>query len=382
MTGRLVTSQNREEPADVAALPVSARFMLDSLTSGILAIDPERRVLFINAALAKRIRTDANTCVGTPAEDLFCSVAFGMPAQQLPLYRLSSQRNKSRIRSREVQWIEGTRLVHLREDSGPLRDASGNVVGQLFAYHDLSWEKTVDQMKSEFISIASHELRTPMTSIKGSVDLILNGCAGDVSSQALDLLAVAHTACDRMIRLINDILDLSKIEAGQIGLKLASLALADAVGQALRTLQPLARQDHITIRLTAPDNLPEVWADRDRVEQVATNLVSNAIKFSPSAGVIDVELWSDSEYVYCKVSDQGCGIKEEDLDRIFGKFQQVGPPQRGKGTGLGLAISHGLVTEHGGKIWAESEVGQGSRFIFCLPLHGRRPIAASAAESQ
>jgi signal transduction histidine kinase len=245
------------------------------------------------------------------------------------------------------------------------------VVGRLFAYHDLSWEKTIDQMKSEFISIASHELRTPMTSIKGSVDLILGGCAGDVSAESLELLQVAHSACDRMIRLINDILDLSKIEAGQIKLKLAPLNLTDVVEQSLRGLKTLAARDQITITLLASEGLPPIEADSDRIEQVVTNLVSNAIKFSPAMGVVKVELSSDDQWVRCCVSDQGCGIKEEDLDRIFGKFQQASSPQRGVGTGLGLAITHGLVTEHGGKIWAESRLGQGSRFVFCLPVRAR-----------
>jgi signal transduction histidine kinase len=210
-----------------------------------------------------------------------------------------------------------------------------------------------------------------MTSIKGSVDLILGGFAGNVSAESLELLQVAHSACDRMIRLINDILDLSKIEAGQIKLKLAPLKLTDVVEQSLRGLKTLAARDQITITLVASENLPLIEADSDRIEQVVTNLVSNAIKFSPAMGVVKVELSSDDQWVHCCVSDQGCGIKEEDLDRIFGKFQQASSPQRGVGTGLGLAITHGLVTEHGGKIWAESQLGQGSRFVFRLPVRAR-----------
>ncbi len=347
--------------------------ILDSLTSGILAVDLENRVLFVNEALSRRLGIDREAWLGRPAAELFSFVQRHLPAKRASSFRLDALRDGVRTHSREVEWSDGKRTVHLREDSGPLRDESGQLVGRLFAFHDLSWEKTIDQMKSEFISIASHELRTPMTSIKGSVDLILSGCAGEVSPEALELLEVAHSACDRMIRLTNDILDLSKIEAGQIKLKLAPIDLTDAVEHSLRSLKSLADQDEISLKLERPQNLPWVEADRDRMEQVITNLVFNAIKFSPPKSEVRISLSADNGWVSCSVSDQGCGIKEEDLDRIFGKFQQVGPPQRGGGTGLGLAITHALVTEHKGKIWVESCVGEGSRFVFSLPVAAARP---------
>jgi signal transduction histidine kinase len=212
-----------------------------------------------------------------------------------------------------------------------------------------------------------------MTSIKGSVDLILGGCAGEVSEEAREMLDVAHSACDRMIRLINDILDLSKIEAGQIKLKLTPLHLTDAAESSVRSLKALAAQDEITLKLETPEELPRVQGDRDRLEQVITNLVSNAIKYSPAKGEVAIRLAAENGWVSCSVSDQGCGIEEKDLERIFGKFQQVGSPQRGGGTGLGLAITHALVTEHKGKIWVESRVGAGSCFVFCVPVASPQP---------
>lgn len=341
--------------------------VLDSLTSGVVAVDLESRVIYVNSALARRLAIDRNAYLGKPAAYLFDAVTSGIPPKEAPLYRLDPRRDSERSLSRDVEWMEGGRTAQLREDSSPLLDASGQLVGRLFAYHDLSWEKTVDQMKSEFISIASHELRTPMTSIKGSVDLILAGCAGSVSPEALELLEVAHSACDRMIRLINDILDLSKIEAGQMQLKLSLVDLTDIVENALRSLKTLAGQDNITLRIESAPRVPPVRADRDRLEQVITNLVSNAIKFSPASGEVGVQVYWEQGWVTCAVSDQGRGIEEKDLDRIFGKFQQVGKPVRGGGTGLGLAITHALVSEHKGKIWVESRVGEGSRFVFRLP---------------
>jgi signal transduction histidine kinase len=341
--------------------------VLDSLTSGVLAVDAEFRVLHMNAWLAQLLGISPEAWIGKPAQEMFSSAETQVPAKRSPLHR-PRPRDIERTHSREVEWSDGQRTLHLREDSGPLLDEAGHSIGRLYAYHDLSWERTIDQMKSEFISIASHELRTPMTSIKGSVDLILGGAAGKVSEEAVELLEIAHSSCDRMIRLINDILDLSKIEAGQIKLKLAPIDLTDPVERSMRSLKSLAAQDRITLTLESPRQLSLVHADKDRIEQVVANLVFNAIKFSPAGGEVKIVLSADDGWILCAITDQGCGIPEEDLDRIFGRFQQVGSPKRSGGTGLGLAITHALVTEHKGKIWVESRVGEGSRFIFGLPV--------------
>jgi PAS domain S-box-containing protein len=372
-------SENPNGSAIAAAAPHLTALILDSMTSGILLVDLENRILFLNSALAERLGADRETCLGESPETLFRSDFAATPARERPLYRA---RNQGSAQSREVRWSEGKRVVHLREDSSPLLDSSGNVMGRLFAYHDLSWEKTVDQMKSEFISIASHELRTPMTSIKGSVDLILGGRFGEISADARELLDIAKSACDRMIRLINDILDLSKIEAGQIKLNLTPMSLGDVAERSMRTLGPLALQRGIRLELDQAGDIPPVLADKDRVEQIVTNLLSNAIKFSPEEGEVRVEISSTGEWAYCSVSDQGCGIREEDQDRIFGKFQQVGGHHREKGTGLGLAITHALVTEHRGKIWIESSLGKGTRFFFTLPIARNDSTGSNEKQTQ
>src|SRR5262249_4325648 len=160
-----------------------------------------------------------------------------------------------------------------------------------------------------------------------------------------ELLKVGRSASERMIRLINDLLDLSKIEAGQIGLKPQLIDLREIVDRVLRNLKVVANEDRIVLSAVSPDVLPQAEADSDRIEQVVTNMKSNAIKYSPAEGTVIVELSANLEWIRCSVADQGCGIKEEDLDRIFGKFQQAGSPLRGAGTGLGLAITRALVME-------------------------------------
>jgi PAS domain S-box-containing protein len=341
--------------------------ILNSLTSGVIAVDMENRILFLNRAMARRLGVAPEEWSGRHAAELMGILAPRLASAEEKFgMRLGWQKDVEAKISHQLEWKDEQGILHLREDSGPLRDAAGEIIGRLFLFHDISREKEIDRMKSEFISIASHELRTPMTSIKGSVDLILSGFAGDITADSQELLEIAQKSCDRLIRLINDILDLSKIEAGQVKLSLALMDLADVVERSVRGVRQLADQAEITLKIERPPQLPQVEVDKDRIEQVVTNLLSNAIKFAPPQSAVRVELSTANGWVQCSVVDAGCGIAEKDLHRVFGKFQQMGERRKG-GTGLGLAITQALIQEHHGKIWVESQVNVGTRFIFCLP---------------
>lgn len=341
------------------------RHILDSLSSGLLVLDGANRVSFLNRVLAEMLHATPEEWVGRDAEEL--AVVMARFAQPLAAPRFAWPDS---FGSRDIEWRDAETLRYFREDSAPLvadgSRAAGN--GRVIAYHDVSHEKAVDRMKSEFISVASHELRTPMTSIKGSVDLILSGFAGETSPEMQELLEIAQKSCDRLVRLVNDILDLSKIEAGQLKLNLERLDVTEIAVRAICAVKPLADKSNVRLRVDRPQPLPIVEADPDRIEQAITNLLSNAVKFSPPKGDVVVELSSDENWVQCAVSDQGVGIAEKDLHRIFGKFQQLSEGRRRGGTGLGLAITRGLIDEHRGSIWVESRVGVGTKFIFRLPV--------------
>lgn len=341
--------------------------ILNSMTSGVIAVDAENRVVFVNRAMARRLGIEPVEWEGRHAAELLGRIAEHMTAAQDEMnLRLGWPRDPKSKLSQEIEWRAGSETLQLREDSAPLRDATGNVVGRLFLYHDISREKAIDRMKSEFIAVASHELRTPMTSIKGSVDLILSGFAGEITSDSQELLEIAQKSCDRLVRLINDILDLAKIEAGQVKLNLARMDLADIVEHAIRGVKPLADQGEVRLRMQRDAELPMVEVDKDRIEQVVTNLLSNAIKFAPAKSEVTVDMRNENGWVQCSVIDRGAGIAAEDLHKVFGKFQQVAGKKKG-GTGLGLAITQALVHEHHGKIWVESQPNHGTRFIFRLP---------------
>ena len=229
--------------------------------------------------------------------------------------------------------------------------------------------KRLDSAKSEFLSIASHELRTPMTSIKGSLSLLASGVVGQLDVGSLRLIKIAEGETDRLIRLINDLLDLAKIESGGLPLHLDWVQWDEFCGKTLDGLTGLAHKAEVRLELVS---LPavEVNIDRDRLQQVLTNLVSNAVKFSPKGGAVRVTLSrAKTGEIVVSVSDTGPGIKAEDREMIFEKFRQgtTAANPLVKGTGLGLAIAKALVAEHGGSIGVESTLGVGSTFWFSLP---------------
>jgi len=238
--------------------------------------------------------------------------------------------------------------------------------------------KDLDKLKSDFVSNVSHELRTPLTAIKGSVDNMLDGITGSLNEKQTRYLGRVKSNSDRLARLINDLLDLSRIEAG-INLKPSNLSLVSIAKEVAETLRPVASEKQIEIGIEAPDNSLTAWADPDRISEVLMNLVGNAIKFTPTLGKVTISLHRNgNESVKVSVEDTGPGIPSEEAARIFDKFYQVTQTEKQKtrGTGLGLSIAKALVELHGGKIWLESEAGKGSMFCFTLPVEQQVKFAS------
>ena len=236
---------------------------------------------------------------------------------------------------------------------------------------DISREKEVDRMKSEFISTVGHELRTPLTSIKNAVDIVLKETAGGINENQGRFLSMANRNIDRLTGLINELLDISKIESGTIKIDLGPLDLGIPLDIVITSLTSKAREKSISIHKEIPSDLPQAYGDSDKLQQIFINLLDNAIKFTPEGGEVyvsakDCEL--DGEFIEISVADTGMGILPDELEKIFDRFYQVEESQTRiiKGTGLGLSIVKGLVEAHGGEIWGESEVGKGSKFTFKL----------------
>jgi signal transduction histidine kinase len=232
----------------------------------------------------------------------------------------------------------------------------------------------LDRLKSDFVSNVSHELRTPLTAIKGAVDLVLRQVAGPLTEKQVHYLTRVRSNTQHLAGLINDLLDLSKIESGKIEMRSSRISLGGLVHEVMETLRPVAAEKIIDLEATIADPSILVWADRDKVNQVLMNLIGNAIKFTPAQGRVTVSAARDgNESVYVSVTDTGPGIAPEEREKIFDKFYQIAQTgeTKPKGTGLGLAICKALVELHGGHIWVESEINHGCTFSFTLPVEGR-----------
>lgn len=271
---------------------------------------------------------------------------------------------------------DGT-VIDLALAVSPIKDYRDETIGYLHIAKDITEKKRfearlkeLDKMKSDFVSNVSHELRTPLTAIKGSVDNMLDGITGSLNEKQIRYLTRVKSNSDRLSRLINDVLDLSRIEAGGIDLKRTYLSLVPLTQEVIESLKSVATEKLISLEVSYPDNSVNAWADRDKVTQVLLNLLGNAVKFTSPHGKVIVDIHTNGdEWVQISVADTGPGIGAEEANKIFDKFYQVSQvkQQKTKGTGLGLAISKALVEMHGGRIWVESEVGKGSTFSFTLP---------------
>jgi PAS domain S-box-containing protein len=262
----------------------------------------------------------------------------------------------------------------LRASSQPLRRGEARRPwAAVCMLSDVTDQREIDRMKSEFISVVSHEMRTPLTSIKGALGLVASGATGDLSNAAQKLMDIAASNTDRLIRLVSDMLDLERIESGQITPVRADVDLGEILAVAVAIMRPVARREGIEI--VADSTSACVTVDSDRIIQTVTNLLSNAVKFSPAGSavaltVVEHQTNDGDNTVEVRVIDRGRGVPADQVDDIFVRFHQVDlSDSRDKGgTGLGLAICKSIVEEHKGNIWMESTPGGGATCVFTLPL--------------
>jgi signal transduction histidine kinase/ActR/RegA family two-component response regulator len=343
--------------------------VLDSIGDGVLVFDGEGKVVMANWRVAG---------------------VFGMPMEALLQSDLRSLVDQIKHRLLYPDQVE-ERLHELQQDpeavgeltleldqpgtpvlrlySAPVRGIDGKVLGRVATSLDIGKDRELERLKTEFISTISHELRTPLTSIKGALGLIRGGAAGGVSADMRELLEIAMTNTDRLVHVINNILDVVQLERGQGRMHPIPMILASSIRRAVTTANVEAQRRRIMIEVDVPDNLPAVKADAARIEQVLLNLLSNAVKFSPKDGRVIISARQEGEMVHISVQDFGRGMSAEFIRRLFSKFEhaQGALTRESQGAGLGLAICKHLVEAHGGKIWVNSLEGAGSTFHFTLP---------------
>ena len=352
--------------------------IFESAKDGMIVMNPSGGIESLNPSAARMFGYPAGELLRRDVNMLF-EVAPERGQVQTFLRRLKARRLEA---AGEVQEFVGRR----RDGSSfPLEVSISpfqlEAVTQFLAVtRDISERREIEQMKGEFVATVSHELRTPLTSIAGSLGLIVGGAAGEVSAKALRLVQIAHANSARLVRLINDILDMEKIEAGRLELEIVPIHLATILTAAIHANAGFAGEYGVHVELVPPPEGAAVLADDDRLMQVMTNLLSNAIKFSPRGETVSVSVTQLERHFRISVADRGPGIPDAFRDRIFTKFAQADSSdtrQKG-GTGLGLSIVHEIVEQLGGFVRFESSPGEGA--IFHVDLVAASAPAARGAE--
>jgi two-component system, NtrC family, sensor histidine kinase KinB len=348
--GQLLVAQQTTEAA------------IDSLYDPVIVTDEEGRVTKLNPAAEEIFGSEAENAgkhVGDIARDQRIA---GAVAEALESQRPVAVEGMSSVLPLGVDGLE--RAFRLR--TTPMRDNAKHLLGAVTLLEDVTHLHEIDRLKSEFIANASHELRTPLTSVQMGVHLLLERAAGELNEKQVEVLSACRDDCDRLDNLMRDLLDLSRIEAGESKPTLEQASTTDVILAATRELRPQVESKGLEFKVEAPVALPNVMVDRTQVERVLANLVGNAIRYT-SAGEIKISALPHGNFVAVSVSDTGSGIPEKYLPHIFDKFVQV-PGAPAGGAGLGLAISRLIVEAHGGQICAQSEPHKGSTFTFTLPI--------------
>ena len=363
----------REQVKELLAIKRHKEAILKAIGEGVVEADDRQRVVYVNPAALEILGRDELALIGSPLAEIL--TADHQATLHEAITRLRASRGKTgdgislRYRDR-VLCITFTWIVPEDPESGffmILQDIT-----------DLAWKieelstlnarlQEVERMRAEFLAMVSHDLHTPLTAIKGSLDVLLHEGLGIELSR--ELLGIAQKNTDRLFRMVSDILDLARIEAGRFEIRREPFEIVVGLRGALERLRRLVEDKGIVLTLQAPEGLPQVLADGVRMDQVFTNLLGNALKFTPHGGSISVGVRELPTEFLVEIRDSGMGVPPEHLDRIFDRFYRVPSPAGGKveGSGLGLSICKAIVEEHGGRIWVESVVGQGSTFSFTLP---------------
>lgn len=325
--------------------------LLEQLTDGVLIADADGRVQFANPAAGKLFGTENLT---------HQSVAQVVRNHQL----IEAWRRCQQTRLLQIEVVEiPTRKQYLQLIVIPDEHEGGS----LLLAQDLTQVRKLETVRRDFISNVSHELRTPLASLKALTETLQSGALADPDAGPRFLERI-HTEVDALTQMTQELLDLSRIESGQVQLNFEAIAPRKLIYSAADRMKAQVERANLILDVRVDDGLPNIHADKNRLEQVMVNLIHNAVKFTKPGGRITLGAESVPGGVRCAVRDTGVGIPSESLTRIFERFYRVDSSRTGSGTGLGLSISRHIVEAHGGNIWAESEEGRGSIFYFIVPL--------------
>ena len=352
------------------------RAVMDSVPVGIILVGLDGTVQLTNQPMDDLLNTDASRLIGLDPDAVTALLLTDTTNQPALINEMGAHTPNSDLASVTIYEVPSPVHRIFEVHAAPVIAESGNRLGRIFTVRDVTREREVDRMKTEFVSMVAHELRTPLTSIKGFVDLLRDGDAGELTDEQLEFLTIVATNTDRLVAMINDLLDISRIESGKVELVRTQVDLGQSIRNVATTLRPQIEAKHQRLTLDLPDNLV-VSADADRVAQILTNLLSNASKFTPPDHDITIVAEPLPDAVRVDVTDTGIGLSRADQAKLFSRFYRSTnqAARQTEGTGLGLAITRSLVELHGGTISVRSAPGRGSTFSFTLPREAPSPFA-------
>ncbi len=343
------------------------RGMVNRLMDGVMTTDAEKKIVLANPAFLHMTGYVGESVIGKAVEEI---------VQSEPVLQIIDEALAQPVES----CLESCHEISMQDDSGeerilsaccsPFRDRTGKNLGTTTVLHDITAIKKMDRMKSDFVSMVSHEIRSPMNSLLAQIKIILDGLAGDVTEKQQQILERASGKIHNLTNLVSELLDLARIEAGMVAKDTEDVKIGELLEDQIIFHKASAEQKNIQIYLNVADNLPLITANLQGMEEVITNLVTNAIKYSPDGSEITVSAEVENDYLCIKVSDNGFGIPKEDLAEIFTRFYRVKDKNTREihGTGLGLAIVKSIIDAHHGSIKVDSQPGHGTTFTVLLPF--------------
>jgi PAS domain S-box-containing protein len=382
----MITAAREKAARALAESEARTRAITDSVAEALTLVSPDGRVLAVNRTFSTLFGVPAERVVNQPVRDVraiaehvfaepqavFTALASGADGQHDGASDRASDGASDDTSADQVapvveQVWPAHRELQIRARSVAL---DGSPLGRLFVFRDVTHEREVDRMKTEFVALVSHELRTPLTSIKGFTDMVLDGDAGEIDDETREYLEIVKSNADRLVALVNDLLDISRLESGRVKLTLQDVDLAEVVGTVTRTLGDTIAAKQQTLAVEIDPALPPVRADHDKMIQIVTNYLSNAYKYTPAGGAIRIAVTRDGELARVAVTDTGYGIAPEDQEKLFTRFYRVDNSTTREigGTGLGLSIVKAFVELQGGQVGVESQPGVGSTFWYTVPL--------------
>ena len=360
-TVRNITNQKK---AEQAILDASRQWQMtfDSIEDIVFIQDTDFTIIRANKAMFTMLKKKPDEIIGRKCYEILHDI--NKPWPNCPFIKTILDKKSY------TEKIEDSNIgIPLSVTTSPIFDKKGKLIGAVHIARDISAQEKIDEMKDEFISTVSHELRTPLSITKESIALVLDEIPGKISNGQKKILTMGRDNMDRLTRIINDLLDISKIESGKMDIKKRIVNISSLVKEACESWILEFDKENRNLKLHLPKMPVDIYADYDKVVQIMNNLISNTLKFTPEKGDVNIYVKDKGAAVEVTVADTGIGISEKDIPRLFAKFQQfgrtVGPGA--KGTGLGLSIVKKLIELHGGDIKVESKLKKGTSFIFTIP---------------